>query len=280
MTSRKLFSAGLGAAAAAGLTFLAVGCASSTKVDQFPKNLEATVAANPTVPDKVESIEARPWTVVTGQRVDFVVAGTKNRAVSLTVTGLDGEARGRTQKIDLSAQAAGYVGAITSGAPGQYRLEATMLGGPSGEPVKLVSSRALNVTVPPPPPVDKCDELKSMLATPRIHFAYDKSDIDAATDEFVKQLAAKLQDLGPRVGRLTIEGHCDERGTVNYNLALGDRRAKAVVGLLEKAPGMSGLKIDKISKGKEEPLILNAKTEEEHAQNRRAVVILECVPAK
>ena len=72
--------------------------------------------------------------------------------------------------------------------------------------------------------------------------------------------------------RITIEGHCDERGTREYNLALGDRRANAAKNYLA-ARGVSPSRITTISYGKERPVALGS-DEQSWAANRRAVTIV------
>ena len=69
-----------------------------------------------------------------------------------------------------------------------------------------------------------------------------------------------------------MEGHCDERGTREYNLALGDRRANAAKNYLV-ARGVDASRISTISYGKERPLALGS-DDESWAQNRRAVTIV------
>ena len=71
--------------------------------------------------------------------------------------------------------------------------------------------------------------------------------------------------------RITIEGHADERGTREYNLALGDRRANAAKNYLA-ARGVNAARINTISYGKERPIALGS-DETSWAQNRRAVTI-------
>jgi peptidoglycan-associated lipoprotein len=72
--------------------------------------------------------------------------------------------------------------------------------------------------------------------------------------------------------RVTIEGHCDERGTRAYNLALGARRAETVKQYLEEN-GVAGARVGTISYGKERPVCAES-TEECWARNRRAVTVL------
>ena len=68
---------------------------------------------------------------------------------------------------------------------------------------------------------------------------------------------------------MTIEGHCDERGTREYNLALGERRAQAVKNVLV-ALGIPAARVSTISYGKERPAVVGS-NEEAYAQNRRGV---------
>jgi peptidoglycan-associated lipoprotein len=72
---------------------------------------------------------------------------------------------------------------------------------------------------------------------------------------------------------ITIEGHCDERHTREYNLALGDRRANSVRSYLVSL-GVDGSRIRTISYGKERPMVLGSNPEA-WAKNRRAVTIVE-----
>ena len=72
--------------------------------------------------------------------------------------------------------------------------------------------------------------------------------------------------------RITVEGHADERGTREYNLALGDRRANAAKNYLV-ARGIAPARITTISYGKERPVALGS-DEESWAQNRRAVTVV------
>ena len=103
-----------------------------------------------------------------------------------------------------------------------------------------------------------------------VHFATDSSDIDAEATSILTKQAAWLAKF-PNV-RVTIEGHCDERGTREYNLALGDRRANAAKNYLASR-GINPARISTISYGKERPIALGS-DEASWAQNRRAVTIV------
>ena len=101
----------------------------------------------------------------------------------------------------------------------------------------------------------------------RVFFAFDRSDITPEARETLARQADWLRRY-PNV-TVTIEGHCDERGTREYNLALGERRAQAVKNVLV-ALGIPASRISTISYGKERPAVVGS-SEEAYAQNRRAV---------
>jgi peptidoglycan-associated lipoprotein len=101
----------------------------------------------------------------------------------------------------------------------------------------------------------------------RVFFAYDHSDISSEGQEILQRQAQWLQRYGQVT--VTIEGHCDERGTREYNLALGERRAAAVKNVLI-ALGVPAARIKTISYGKERPIVVGS-SEEGYAQNRVAI---------
>jgi len=101
----------------------------------------------------------------------------------------------------------------------------------------------------------------------RVLFDYDKSDLTETDRATLQKQAAWLQRF-PTV-TLILEGHCDERGTREYNLALGARRAQAVKDYLASL-GVSGARLDTISYGKERPVCVES-SEACYAQNRRGV---------
>ena len=104
----------------------------------------------------------------------------------------------------------------------------------------------------------------------RVFFGFDKSDLQPDARAAVEGLAVWLNNY-PAV-TLTIEGHADERGTREYNLALGDRRANSVRDYLA-ALGVSANRLTTISYGKERPAVLGS-NDESWAQNRRAVFVV------
>ena len=101
----------------------------------------------------------------------------------------------------------------------------------------------------------------------RIFFAFDSSELDSNSQEVLKNLAAWMQ-ANPGT-TITVEGHCDNRGTREYNLALGERRANSARDFLI-ALGVNPDRVGTISYGKERPAVLGD-FEEAWAQNRRDV---------
>lgn len=101
----------------------------------------------------------------------------------------------------------------------------------------------------------------------RVFFDFDKSSLKPEAQTVLQRQAAWLKS-NPSV-RVTIEGHCDERGTREYNLALGERRANAVKDYLT-ALGIDRSRVKTISYGKERPVAMGSNAAA-WAQNRRGV---------
>ena len=104
----------------------------------------------------------------------------------------------------------------------------------------------------------------------RVFFGYDRTELTAEARATLDKQAAWLKKY-PRAS-VTVEGHCDERGTREYNLALGERRANAVKNYLAAA-GVPKASLHVISYGKERPAVLGA-NEAAWAQNRRGVTVV------
>lgn len=120
-----------------------------------------------------------------------------------------------------------------------------------------------------PLPGSHADFAAQMMGQDTIYFETDKFNIDA-TDQAA--LAAQAQWLMKYPAkRLTVEGHADERGTREYNLALGERRANAAKNYLVSL-GVDAGRISTLSYGKERPVALGS-DEESWARNRRAVTV-------
>ncbi|MDO6413286.1 peptidoglycan-associated lipoprotein Pal [Sphingomonas sp. BIUV-7] len=101
-------------------------------------------------------------------------------------------------------------------------------------------------------------------------FATDSYDVDSEAQSILTAQIAWLRKF-PNV-RATIEGHCDERGTREYNLALGDKRANAAKTFLVNA-GIDASRLTVVSYGKERP-VATGSDEASWAQNRRAVTVV------
>jgi peptidoglycan-associated lipoprotein len=98
-----------------------------------------------------------------------------------------------------------------------------------------------------------------------IYFDYDSAELSSDAQRTLKQVASELQSNPSQ--SVDISGHCDERGTIEYNLALGEKRARAAKKFLV-ALGISGDRIACISYGEERPIDPRS-TEDAWAQNRR-----------
>ena len=104
----------------------------------------------------------------------------------------------------------------------------------------------------------------------RVFFDYDSSSITAEGQKTLAAQAAWLKQ-NSKVN-VTVEGHCDERGTREYNIALGERRAAAAKKYLAGL-GVASSRINTISYGKERPAVIG-EDESAWGQNRRAVTII------
>jgi peptidoglycan-associated lipoprotein len=124
------------------------------------------------------------------------------------------------------------------------------------------------------PKVDEYGRLKAMSAEEvdrlgllqEIHFEFDKAEIRDADRQIVAKNAEVLKKFD--FLKVTVEGHCDERGTVEYNLALGERRAKAAFDYLVSL-GVGADRLRSVSYGKE-VAVCNESNEACWARNRRA----------
>ena len=140
----------------------------------------------------------------------------------------------------------------------------------------------------PPPPVDTTPapmpsavapasgpaagsqaDFVASVTSDRIFFDTDKSDVDAEDQVTLRSQATWLARYPQK--RITVEGHADERGTREYNIALGERRANSAKNALVEL-GVDASRITTISYGKERPAALGS-DEASWAQNRRAVTV-------
>jgi peptidoglycan-associated lipoprotein len=104
-----------------------------------------------------------------------------------------------------------------------------------------------------------------------VYFAFDSAVLQPAAQRLLRQKADWLENNGGV--SVTIEGHCDERGTNEYNLALGERRAQSVNAFMRDL-GISSVRLSIISYGEERPLD-PGQSEEAWAKNRRAQFVMD-----
>jgi len=170
------------------------------------------------------------------------------------------------------------IGAIQSNGSRQVFPSATttytlVAEGPGGSDTRTATVEVTSPPPPPPPPTPPPTLTTSELLSQQgqdAFFDYDKSDIrpdarDALTHD--ADLLKRIFQNDPNVS-IMVEGHCDERGSAEYNLGLGDRRATSAKDFLVQL-GVPGEKLKTISYGKERPQCTEA-TEECYQKNRRA----------
>ena len=112
---------------------------------------------------------------------------------------------------------------------------------------------------------------KNRFISENVYFDFDNATLDYQAQELLKQKAMWLRDYPE--ANVVIEGHCDERGTNAYNLALGERRAESAKAFLVNL-GISDARLTTISYGEEKPLDMG-QNEEAWAKNRRAAFVVE-----
>jgi len=148
-----------------------------------------------------------------------------------------------------------------------YHLTAKGSGGSQEATARLTVTQA----PPPPPTTSVSDEDLFSQNIKDVYFDYDKSDVRGDQQSSVQSDVQFLTQHGNM--NITVEGHCDERGSTDYNLALGDQRAAAVKNALSSG-GISASRIKTISYGKEKPFC----TESNEAcwqQNRRGHLVYQ-----
>jgi peptidoglycan-associated lipoprotein len=147
---------------------------------------------------------------------------------------------------------------------------------PPIQPAPAVGAATVPPAVVAPTPEPKRAELtdEELFAqkVKDIFFAYDNAEI-RADEKSVLDADAHFLAAHPD-WQLTIEGHCDERGSEDYNMALGQNRAKQVMDALVRE-GVSGSAVKLISLGKERPFCSSANNEACWSQNRRAHFVLQ-----
>src|SRR5512146_767871 len=193
------------------------------------------------------SLSANPDTIQTGQQ--STLSWETQNATDVTLDGT---------KVDPSG--------TKSVSPTQsttYRLSAKGAGGTQEATARVTVTQP----PPPPPPAPTASEEELFNQNVKdIYFDFDKYDVRADQQAALQADAAFLKQH-PNI-KVTIEGHCDERGSTEYNLALGDNRANAAKTALVQ-DGVPAEDIKTISYGKEKPFCTEH-SEECWQQNRRA----------
>jgi peptidoglycan-associated lipoprotein len=147
-----------------------------------------------------------------------------------------------------------------------YTITAT---GPGGS---AQSTARVTVTTPPPAETSSQPSLDELFSRSVMdaYFDLDRADIRGDARDALSKTGAFLKSY-PQV-KVTIEGHCDERGSTEYNLALGDRRAQAAKEFLVSL-GVAADRMMTVSYGKEKPFCTEH-SEECWKQNRRAHFVM------
>ena len=138
-------------------------------------------------------------------------------------------------------------------------------GSASGGTSAATSSSSAAATETQMSPADKLAQVGNT-----VFFAFDSAELSTESKDTLDRQAAFL-NVNPTL-MVVVEGHADERGTREYNLALGDRRAVSVRDYL-LAKGLNAARIRTVSYGKERPAVAGS-TEDSWAKNRRAATVL------
>src|SRR6202521_4122577 len=204
--------------------------------------------ARPTV-----TLQASPTLVQKGESATLTWSSTNATSLSLSPGVGNVTAEGNTR--------------VTLSDSTSYTITAT---GPGGS---ADATARVSVAPPPPPPPTVREPSSQELFDKGVkdaYFDYDKADIRPDARDALSQTGQFLRSY-PQV-KVVLEGHCDERGSTEYNLALGDRRAAAAKQFLVSL-GISADRIETVSYGKEKPFC-TASTEECYAQNRRGHFVM------
>ncbi len=214
----------------------------------------STVPPPPPPAAPTASLTVSPAMIEKGQSATLTWETANANDISIDAIGITTETMGSLQpKGSLQ---------VTPSDSTTYTLYAKGLGG------KESASARVTVTVPPPPPSPPAGPSEDELFAQNvkdIYFDFDKADVRYDQQSVIERDAAFLRQH-PKID-VTVEGHCDERGSIEYNLALGDRRANAVKEMLVSG-GVSSANVKTISYGKEKP-VCEEHDESSWQQNRR-----------
>jgi peptidoglycan-associated lipoprotein len=206
----------------------------------------------PAAPSPTASLSANPNAIQKGQST--TLTWETSNATDVSIDGIGAVQASGSQQ-------------VTPADSTTYHLTAKGAGG-----TQEATARVTVTEAPPPPPVASATEEELFSQSVRdIYFDYDKFDIRADQQASLQGDIAFLKEH-PAI-HFTVEGHCDERGSTEYNLALGDNRAGTVKSALQQG-GIGADRIRTISYGKERPFCTQS-TEECWQQNRRGHFVYE-----
>jgi peptidoglycan-associated lipoprotein len=241
LASRSLYRAGLLVILAAAV--FTVGCAKKKVAAPPPPPPPPPAAARPTV-----TLQASPTSINKGESATLTWNSTDATQLTISPGVGDVTAQGNTK--------------VTPSDSTTYTITAS---GPGGSATATASVTVNAPPPPPPPPAGPTDDEIFLREVRDAYFDYDKADLRPDARTALSKTADFLKNY-PRF-KVTIEGHCDERGSTEYNLGLGDRRANAVKQFLVSA-GVSADRVSTVSFGKEKPFCMES-NEACWQQNRR-----------
>ena len=208
----------------------------------------------PSITAPTASLSANPNTIDQGQSTTLTWETTNATDVSIDTIG----------PVDPSGSRK-----VTPSESTTYHLVAKGSGGTQDATARVTVNTP---SAPPPEPTSNLTEEELFEHSVKdVYFDYDKYDIRAADRSVVQGDAQFLQQHANI--HITVEGHCDERGSTEYNLALGANRADSVKNALVQA-GVAGDRIKTLSYGKEKPFCQES-NESCWQQNRRGHLVYE-----
>ncbi len=238
------------------LLLFAVGCAKKVPPPPPPPPPTPTATQPPPPAPVINSFTAEPSTIEAGQ--SSTLSWSTTGATDMNIDNGVGAVQGSGQRQVFPRASTTYTLTIR---------------GPGGMDSRSVTVEVTSAPPPPPPPPSTPQISGSELLSQQgqdAYFDYDKSDIRSDARDALTKDAALLKQIFQQDPNFTVvvEGHCDERGSAEYNLALGDRRATAAKDFLVQL-GVPADKLKTISYGKERPQCTEA-TEDCWQKNRRA----------
>ena len=141
---------------------------------------------------------------------------------------------------------------------------------PPAHPAPTPVAAVRRAPTPPPPPAEVASEAPEPKTEPAIYFDFDSYTLRTDAHSVLQKIADQVK--GAHDARLEIDGNCDELGTTEYNMALGEERAKAAKTYLVHL-GVPNVKVKTVSYGSERPKY-PGHDDDAHAKNRRDDLIV------